>query len=373
MNIAIFINTPAQFHFYRNIAKELKNRGHFVELLFRDYGENLEIAKELGLNPTVYAKPSDSKYGKILSLPSDVLRATKLLKKFKPDIITGFGVYDAFSSFLVNVPCIVFNDSEPFINSSYAVQFKLFMPFTNVLITPEAFQPNFGTKHINIPSYKEFSYLHPNYYTPKEDIFELIGIEKNEEYILLRFNAFDAVHDAGITGFTKENKIKLVKELEKHCKVFISSETQVPKEIEKNILKTPKSRIHDVLYYAKILITDTQTMTTEAALLGTPALRYNKFVGGKDMSNFIELEKNYGLIFNYQNSEKIFERAFELLNTENLKEIWKKKRELLLKNKIDSTSFMVWFFENYPESFEKMKTDVTIYENFNDNLAKIKG
>jgi len=112
MNIAIFINTPAQFHFYRNIAKELKNRGHFVELLFRDYGENLEIAKELGLNPTVYAKPSDSKYGKILSLPSDVLRATKLLKKFKPDIITGFGVYDAFSSFLVNVPCIVFNDSN---------------------------------------------------------------------------------------------------------------------------------------------------------------------------------------------------------------------------------------------------------------------
>jgi predicted glycosyltransferase len=45
-------------------------------------------------------------------------------------------------------------------------------------------------------------------------------------------------------------------------------------------------------------------MTTEAAVLGTPAIRCNSFVGKRDMGNFIELEKKYGLIFNFDSVEK---------------------------------------------------------------------
>ena len=46
---------------------------------------------------------------------------------------------------------------------------------------------------------------------------------------------------------------------------------------------------------------DSQTMATEAALLGTPAIRSNSFVGENDMTNFKVLENNYGLLRNVRN------------------------------------------------------------------------
>ncbi|AFL95034.1 hypothetical protein CL1_0829 [Thermococcus cleftensis] len=365
MKTGIFINTPAQFHFYRNIARELKERGNEVKLLFRKYGEIGDLLRELGYNATIFSYRANSKYGKILALPFDVIRAYKYLKDFKPDVVTGFGVYDAYTSLLLKSGCVVFNDSEPRVNPlSYSVQFKLFMPFVDVLLTPESFRDDLGRKHLKIASYKEMAYLHPNYYSPRDDILDELGVSKGEDYVLLRFNAFDAVHDAGIRGFTREDKVRLVKELEKHATVFISAEGKVPREIEGNVLKVPKSRIHDVIYYAKLLVTDTQTMATEGALLGTPTIRSNKFVGPNDMGNFIELEERFGLMFNIRNPEKAIQKALELVQVENLKKEWQKKRKKLLEEKIDITSFMVWFLENYPESMEKFRENPDIQYRF---------
>lgn len=91
-------------------------------------------------------------------------------------------------------------------------------------------------------------------------------------------------------------------------------------------------------------------MTTEAGVLGTPAIRCNSFVGENDMGNFIELEWKYGLIFNYNDIDKAMNKAIELLQKPCLKEEWKNKREQLLKDKIDVTAFMTQSIENYAES-----------------------
>jgi predicted glycosyltransferase len=105
-------------------------------------------------------------------------------------------------------------------------------------------------------------------------------------------------------------------------------------------------------------------MTTEAAMLGTPAIRYNSFVGENDMLNFIELEEKYGLVFNYNDSEKALQKAIELVQSPDLKEIWRQKRDIMLNNKIDVTSFMTWFIENYPESFHKIKENSSFQNQF---------
>ncbi len=364
MRIAIFINTPAQLHFYRNIAKGLEEMGNTVRLLFRKYGETEELIMELGYDATIFSYKANSKYGKILSLPLDVMRAYKYLRGFKPDIVTGFGVYDAYTSLLLKSNCVVFNDSEPRVNPfSYSIQVKACLPFIDVILTPDSFRDNLGKKHLRVSSYKELAYLHPNYYSPRDDVLEVLGVE-GEDYAVLRFNAFDAVHDAGIGGFSAEDKIRLVRELEKHVRVFVSPEGRIPRELEKYVLPTPKSRIHDVLYYAKLLVTDTQTMATEAALLGTPVVRSNKFVGPKDMGNFIELEERFGLMFNMRNPDEAIKKAVELAQMEELKKEWHRKREKLLKEKIDITSFMVWFLENYPESLEEFRQNPDIQYRF---------
>jgi predicted glycosyltransferase len=78
-------------------------------------------------------------------------------------------------------------------------------------------------------------------------------------------------------------------------------------------------------------------------------------VGKQDMGNFIELEKKYRLIFNSNDPEKAIAIAMELIRKSGLKDEWKKKRDKLLADKIDTTHFLVYFIGNYPESLKKIQ------------------
>ena len=70
-----------------------------------------------------------------------------------------------------------------------------------------------------------------------------------------------------------------------------------------------------------------------------------------------EEEKKYGLTLalNLDQTDQMFIKVKELLNTPNLREEWQEKRKKLLEDKIDVTAFLVWFVENYPESVRVMK------------------
>ncbi len=362
MKIAVFANTPAQVYFYKNIINKLSEHGHQVKLLVRNYGETIAVVSELKLDCMVYSNPTTSKLGKLLGLPYDIFKSFKELRKFKPDVITGMGVYDAFASFLLGAKCIEFDDSEPKVNNvSYSIQFRLYLPFVDAIVTPESFKDDLGKKQIRVKSLKELAYLGPNYYKPDESIRCLLGLKGNEEYVLLRFNAFDAMHDFGIIGFSNQDKVRLVLKMEKYAKVFISTEARVPEEINDRVLKIPKSRIHDVIYYSKLIIADTGTMVTEAACLGTPAIMLHS--GVNRFGNFAELENDYGLIFRYdQGCDLVIEKAVELLKMPNLKAKWYHNKKRLLNNKIDIATFMVWFLENYPDSF-KIMSENPIYQD----------
>lgn len=346
MNIGIFVNTPAQVHFFRNICLELKSRGHEVYILYRDYGETKDLIREFNIPAFLFASPPRSKFGKLVQLPVSVIMAARFLRDKDIDLVLGFGVYDAYTSFLLNVPCVVFTDSEPNANRfSYAIQFKLYIPFVDYVITPDSYRQDLGKKHIRVNSYKELAYLHPNYYKPNDDIFKLLGIDKGERYAILRFNAFDAVHDVGVTGFTDQDKIRLVTELEKSMKVFISSESKLPESISDRVMKIPKSRIHDALYFSQLLVTDTQTMATEAACLGVPTVRCNRFVGKNDMGNFTELEKKYGLLYNFLNQNEAIDMALVLSIKKDIKAEWQLKKTALICNKIDINQYIINFIE----------------------------
>jgi len=365
MKIAVFINTPAQVNFYKNIIRILREHGHEVKVLARDYGETLAIIESIGNDYHIYSKSPTSKFGKALLLPFEVKCACQILRKFKPEIITGFGIYDAFSSGILGAKCIIFEDSEPeYSNLPYALPFRACLPFADTIITPSSFRLDMGKKQIRVNSFKELAYLHPNYFNPDKGIRGLLGLDSGEEYALLRFNGFNAVHDFGIGGFSRTDKIRLVTELEKYARVFISSEAGVPNEIADRVLRVPKSRIHDVIYFSKLMIADTGTMVTEAACLGTPAIMLHPRV--RQFGNFAELEKKYNSIFGFdQESILAFEKAIELIRTPNLKEEWIMKRTKLLKDKIDLNAFMVWFIENYPDSFKIMSENPRYQDKFN--------
>jgi len=350
MRLVFFINTPAQVHTWRNVIDILVNKGHHVRVLARDYGSTLTLLDKYGFEYSVYIKPSRARYLKGFEFLSHVLGADRLSREFKPDIIVGFGVVESLTSALLRKPCILVIDSEPL-----PVQHFLSKLFASVILTPSCFRKELGKKQIRFNGYKELAYLHPDSFKPDPSIYDELGINRDEKYVILRFNAFDAFHDIGKYGFPLHHQHQLVKELERHARVFISAEGSLPEDLKSYNLSIPFHRIHHVLYYAQLLVSDTQTLTTEAAILGTPAIRCNSFAGPNDMGNFVELEQKYDLIYCFPEPDRAIEKALELVQKPDLKERWAEKREILLGDKIDVAGFMVWFIENYPESLEQYR------------------
>jgi predicted glycosyltransferase len=275
-------------------------------------------------------------------------------RSFGPDIMVGIGTDEPIAAFLNRKPCIIVNDSEP-----TPLQHIINRIFADAILTPSCFRKDLGPKQVRFAGYKELAYLQPKYFKPDPSIYDELKINRGEKYVILRFNVFDAFHDIGKHGFSISDQFSLVEKLNKYTHVFISPEGNLSKGLESHRLPIPYSRIHHALYYAHLLVTDTQTMTTEAAVLGTPAVRSNNWVGPNDMGNFIELEQKYDLIYSYQKSEQAIHKAIELIKQPDLKEQWAKKREKLLADKIDVTHFLVDFIENYPSSFTNYKENKT--------------
>lgn len=357
MKIAFFINTPAQAYLFIPIVKILKEKGHETIILARDYRETLDVLNGMGVNYYLCTNTPNSKYGKMLLFPYTVLMAYKYLKRFKPDLIIGHSVDSVFTALFLKKSSIIFND-----NDFAPVQFVMMIPFVSAIITPNCFNRDLGDKQIRVDSFKEIGYLHPDYFSPDKNIFSLMNISPNEKYVLLRFNVFDAAHDTGVKGFSHKEKRELVTKLEKYAKIFISFEGSLPNDMVRYSIKIPKHRIHDVLYYAQLVVADSNTIITEAAVLGTPGIVAHPKVNL--IGNFIELGEKNSLIFKYENTKEAIDKAVELIQQTNLKEDWKKKRDLFLKSKVNMIQFMVWFIENYPTSFKEIKEKSDEQYNF---------
>jgi predicted glycosyltransferase len=71
------------------------------------------------------------------------------------------------------------------------------------------------------------------------------------------------------------------------------------------------------------------------------------------MGNFIELEKKYNLIYNYNDPNDALIKSLELLKNNNLKVDWAKKRQKLLQDKIDVTKLIIELIEDYPRALKK--------------------
>ena len=97
-------------------------------------------------------------------------------------------------------------------------------------------------------------------------------------------------------------------------------------------------------------------MASESAMLGTPAIYVNDLWAG-----WTNEETDAGLLYSFKqdlNSQKLsIDKGIELLQMKNLKDLWEKKLSSFLSDKIDTTAFLVWFVENYPESKKIMKED----------------
>ncbi|HOT93595.1 MAG TPA: DUF354 domain-containing protein [Methanoregulaceae archaeon] len=349
MRIVVDINHPAHVHYFKHFVAKMQERGHEVLITASEKEISYRLLDLLGFEYRRLGSYGTTVPQKALNLLRLDYRMYRAVRGFAPDLFVGFGsIRAAHVATLMRRPYIALDDSEP-----SPFEHLLYVPFADAVLTPSSFRKDLGANHRRFESYVELSYLHPRYFEPDPGVLDEIG-ESEGSFALLRFVAWQAVHDVARRGFSLEDKIRLVRELERHTRVYISSESPLPSGLEPYRIAISPEKIHHVLYYARLFVGDSQTMSTEAALLGTPAVRCNSFVGENDMGNFIELEQKYGLLRNVAESDAAIGTAVELITDPSSRKTWRQNRERLLRDKIDLTRFLVWFTETYPDSMDRI-------------------
>jgi predicted glycosyltransferase len=357
LRVIVDIGHPAHVHFFKNTIWNLEKKGHKVMVVSRDKDVVVQLLNAYGIPHTVISKV---KPGKIHLIEEMFVREYKLLqisKKFNPDVLMGIlSPNTAQVAWTLHKKSVIFNDTEHAVIAQ-----KITYPFCDVICTPSCYLKDEGQKQIRYSGYHELAYLHPSYFTPRPEILKELGVEMDEPFTILRFISWGAHHDVGHHGI--ENKLVLVKELEKFGKVFITSEGPLEREFEKYRIKVAPEKIHHLLHYATLYVGEGATMAVECALLGTPSIYVSTLAG--TMGNFSELQEKYGLLFNYSSSEEALSKALELIKDPELKKKWSLKRASLLKDKIDVTGFMIKLLE----SISKKKSGVSLRSVLDESYA----
>jgi len=337
MRCLIFTNTPAHVHLYKHVVAGLESRGHDVLVLGRDYGCTVDLLEWYNLPHEVYGRCATTKGSLLSNLPSHYARILLYARRFAPDLIFGVGAYAAHTGAALRAPTVLVTDSEP-----TSLDHRLSTPFANAVLTPDAFRKDLGENHYVFPGFKECAYLHPEVYERTPSIRDRLGVSPEEPYTIVRLNAFGSHHDIGEGGISEDECHELIEHIADDAHVFVSDEGR-GLDLE-NVPAEPFSlhpaRLHDALAEAELLVADTQTMVTEAAMLGTPAIRSNSFVGEDDMGNFVELQEN-GLIFNVSTFGEILEHAKRVLSSEDASSEWLHRRDRYLEDKCNLTSLLV--------------------------------
>jgi predicted glycosyltransferase len=348
MRCLFFTNTPAHVHLFRYAARDLIEEGHTIRFMARDYGCTLELLDYYELPYDVIGKTETNKFSVFKELPIHYKNFLLASRSFNPDIIFGTGAYPAHTGAVTGATTILVVDSEPtWINHAIS------KPFADVILTPHGFRKNLGPKQVNFKGFEECAYLHPEVYKPIDGVYEALGLDPDERYVLLRFNAWGSSHDFSNGGFSDQQRRELIERLAEHATVLVSDEGG---EMDESDLPAKSFDVHPALFHealrnADLLVADTQTAVTEAALLGTPAIRSNTWVGENDMGNFIELEEN-DLVYNLASFDEVLVHSEQLIDSDAKLE-WERRSEEYMSELVNLTELFIDITNEYGSPEER--------------------
>jgi len=339
MRILVDIGHPAHVHYFKNFITIMKARGHGFLVTARDKEITFTLLKLYQIPFVSRGAGGKGLLQKMLYMLKADLFIYKQARKFKPDLFLSFAsTYAAHASKMHGKPHIAMDDTEH-------AKFELFLypPFTDVILTPSCFQKDLGFKQIRFNAYTELLYLHKNYFAPNKAVLALMKINENEKFAIIRFVSWNASHDVGQKGLSNQDKIELVKYVSSKIKVFVSSEGEMPNELEQFRFNVPVNYMHDSLFFAAMYIGEGGTTASESSLLGTPAVYMNKLNMG-----YIAEEMEAGILFQRIELPEIKEQIDKILSVE--KNYYRAIANKLTSDKIDITAYLCWFVENYPGS-----------------------
>ena len=345
MNILFDIGHPAHVHLFKNLIVYFQNKGHHIVITAREKDITLDLLRHYNFECIPLSKPGN---GIPQMLSEMIIRDFKILQlhmKHKFDIAVGTSVSIGILSLLTGARSYNFTEDDDHV---IPLQVMASYPFCTKIINPNCLIfKKYRKKRVLHNSFQKLAYLHPNNFTPDISIVRKYKLEPYK-YIIIRNSALMAHHDVGAKGIDSYSMDKLLDAFQGY-QLISSKENDKSHEIE-------PWDMHHILSFAKMLVTDSLSMSVEASVLGVPSVRYNSFF--QKSSVLDELEYKFGLTFGFHAGknneiERMYEKILSLLKIENLNDIWQKKRETLLKHKIDLNQWMICYFESEFKKVEK--------------------
>lgn len=337
-NIALYPNHPSQLWVLKPVAEKLKDDYNIIWFL-REKDIAVSLAERLGIPFRIISKGSKGLVGNLVEYIKTVLLCLTITKKENIDLwITKNGA-SHLAARILRRKSIAFADDD--INIIRLLACSSF-PFTNQIIAPESSDMGrWNKKTKRIPGNFEMFYLHPSRFKSDPNIFSELGLEKNERFAIIRLVSFTAYHDIGATGLHHDLISKVITlSTDHHIKIFITSEKPLEYHLEQYRLQISPHRIHHALYYAAYFLGDSQTMTTEAALLGTPAFRINSFVGKINMMKELE-EKEISFGFRPGDEKNLLNKLEKVIALKDQKEITRNRVLSSCESKPDPLNFFL--------------------------------
>ena len=351
MKIFVDLGHPAHVHYFKNLILNLKYKGHEFLITARDKDVSQELLDNYNIPYTSRGKGSDSLVGKFFYLLKANFQLFKLARDFKPDIFLSFASpYASQVSSIINRPHIAFTDTE-----HAKLGILSFLPFTNILLTPDVYKSDHGNKHLRFNGYMEQCYLQKNYFKPNNKILKELKLKESHKFVIIRLVSWKASHDIGHKGFSLDYLERLIELVKNYAKVFISVEGDIPEKFEKYKLSIDPTEIHNILYYAELFIGEGATMASECAVLGTPSIYINSLSAGS-----LENQSKEKLIYLFSSTDGVLEKAGEILQDNNYKVKQRNIRDKAFKQKVDVNKLVEWFILNYPKSYRKLKKNPSL-------------
>jgi predicted glycosyltransferase len=338
MRVLIDILHPAHVHFFRNFYAEMEARGHEVCITARDKDRSVELLRAFDL-PYQQISQQKSGAGLAVELAQRTPRLMNIMRSFRPDVMAGImgpSIALAGRLRLRRVPAVVFYDTE------FAVQTnRIVYPLAYSVCTPDSYQGAVPGRHLTYAGYHELAYLHPNRFQPDPAVLANFGVSPGEPYSIVRFVSWQAVHDRKERGLSAKQKRHLVEVLARRGRVLISSEGPLTPDLAELAVAGPVEQIHHLIAHARLVVGESATMSSEAAVLGVPAV----FIATTGRGYTDDQERRYGLVRHF--TEDQYDMALsaieEILATPAA--VWQDARQRLLEEKIDVTGWMIDYFE----------------------------
>lgn len=375
MNILFAINHPSQFYMFKNIAHKLINNGHSVVFFIQQRGFIERLVRQQGfeyryLVSPLWKKTLRGRFGIWLRGIIHLLEADFRILVYclcsHIDMMLGSDVSITHIGMLLRKTSVIFTDDDYYFTKEY---YHLAYPLASHVIAP--FVADVGkwvSKKISYKGTQKTGYLHPKYFVPDQSVLEKYGLNESN-FSIIRLVTFNALHDSihkAESGLNSTILQSLFPILEKAGRIIINSESDLVAVNEACITRIDPEDMHSLLYYASLLITDSQSMHIEAGLLGTPSIRSNKWVDQTlrvNVIDYLEIEYGLGISISPKNMYEILDASGELIAPEKKKE-WQLKRDKFFAENTSFTDMLFWFINEYPSSYKRYLNNNRVIEEY---------